>query len=85
MPSPTEITVSQLSRLVGLPHSPAIVDLRADEDFASDPRLIPCSQRRPVSTTLATVLSSGSSAMPAASSRAFLDASIPFCDADQLT
>ena len=52
MPSPTEITVSQLSRLVGLPHSPAIVDLRADDDFASDPRLIPGSQRRPVSTTV---------------------------------
>ena len=46
MPSTTEITVSQLSRLIGLPHSPAIIDVRSDEEFASDPRLIPGSQRR---------------------------------------
>ena len=46
MPSTTEITVSQLSRLVGLPNSPAIIDVRADEEFAADPRLIPASQRR---------------------------------------
>jgi rhodanese-related sulfurtransferase len=50
MPSTTEITVSQLSRLIGLPNSPAIVDVRTDEDFASDPRLIPGSQRRVFST-----------------------------------
>jgi rhodanese-related sulfurtransferase len=42
----TEITVSQLSRLIGLPNSPAIIDVREGEDFASDPRLIPGSQRR---------------------------------------
>jgi rhodanese-related sulfurtransferase len=52
VPSPTEITVSQLSRLIGLPHAPAIIDLRADEDFASDPRLIPGSRRRAVGTTV---------------------------------
>ena len=46
MPSPTEITVSQLSRRIGLPDSPAIVDVRVDEDFAADPRLIPGSRRR---------------------------------------
>jgi rhodanese-related sulfurtransferase len=46
MPSTTEITVSQLSRLVGLPNLPAIIDVRADEEFAADPRLIPGSQRR---------------------------------------
>jgi rhodanese-related sulfurtransferase len=50
MPSTTEITVSQLSRLIGLPNSPAIVDVRTDENFASDPRLIPGSQRRVFST-----------------------------------
>ena len=49
MPSTTEITVSQLSRLIGLPHSPAIIDVRTDEEFASDPRLIPGSQR-PISS-----------------------------------
>ena len=46
MPSTTEITVSQLSRLIGLPHSPAIIDVRTAEEFASDPRLIPGSRRR---------------------------------------
>jgi rhodanese-related sulfurtransferase len=47
MPSTTEITVSQLSRLVGLPRAPAIVDVRLDEDFAADPRLLPGASRRP--------------------------------------
>ncbi|MGO4684548.1 chromate resistance protein ChrB domain-containing protein [Hyphomicrobium sp. 2TAF46] len=47
MPSPTEITVSQLTRLIGLGHGPALIDVRADEDFAADPRLIPASVRRP--------------------------------------
>ena len=46
MPSPTEITVQQLSRRIGLPDAPAIVDVRIDEDFAADPRLIPGSRRR---------------------------------------
>ena len=34
MPSTTEITVTQLSRLIGLPDAPAIVDVRIDEDYA---------------------------------------------------
>ncbi|TQV77883.1 chromate resistance protein ChrB domain-containing protein [Denitrobaculum tricleocarpae] len=46
MTSPTEITVNQLSRLIGLPSAPAIVDIRIDEDYALDPRLIPGSRRR---------------------------------------
>lgn len=46
MTSPTEITVNQLSRLIGLPSAPAIVDVRIDEDYALDPRLIPGSRRR---------------------------------------
>jgi rhodanese-related sulfurtransferase len=50
LPSITEITVSQLSRLIGLPYSPTIIDVRRDEDFAADPRLIPGSQRRDFST-----------------------------------
>jgi rhodanese-related sulfurtransferase len=44
MPSPTEITVAQLSRLIGLPGAPAIVDVRDEDDFAADPRLIPGSR-----------------------------------------
>ncbi len=47
MPSPTEITVAQLTRLIGTPDSPIIIDLRIDEDFAEDPRLIPQSFRHP--------------------------------------
>ena len=46
MPSPTEISVQQLFRLVGTPEAPAIVDVRSGEDFAADPRSIPCAKRR---------------------------------------
>lgn len=45
MPSPTEITVSQLSRLIGLPDTPVIIDICIDEDYALDERLIPASFR----------------------------------------
>lgn len=46
MPSTTEITPSQLSRLVGLPEAPAIIDVRTPQDFDADPRLLPGSLRR---------------------------------------
>jgi len=46
MPSTTLITTSQLSRLIGLPQSPAIVDVRTDDDYRVDPRLLPGSLRR---------------------------------------
>lgn len=45
MPSPTEITVAQLARLVGLPGAPVLADVRTDQEFESDPRLIPTAQR----------------------------------------
>jgi rhodanese-related sulfurtransferase len=47
MPSPTEITVAQLSRLIGTPNAPILVDVRIDEDFGADPRLIPTAFRHP--------------------------------------
>lgn len=47
MPSPTEITIPQLARLIGLPDAPVLVDVCIDEDFAADPRLIPSSFRHP--------------------------------------
>jgi rhodanese-related sulfurtransferase len=47
MGSPTEINIGQLSRLVGTPDAPAIVDVRTEEDHAAEPRLIPGSRRRP--------------------------------------
>jgi rhodanese-related sulfurtransferase len=46
MGSPTEITVSQLSRLIGLPDTPFLVDVRTDDDFNEDRRLIPGSIRQ---------------------------------------
>ncbi len=50
MPSNTEITVTQLSRLIGLPTAPALIDVRTAEDFAADPRLIPAARRRDAAT-----------------------------------
>lgn len=46
MPAPNSISVEKLSRLVGRPDAPAIVDVCTDEDFAVDPRLIPSAVRR---------------------------------------
>lgn len=46
MPSNTEITSSQLARLLGLPGAPAVVDVRTADDHEADPRLLPCAQRR---------------------------------------
>ena len=45
MPSPTEITVNQLARLIGTPDAPIIIDVCIDEDFNADPRLVPASIR----------------------------------------
>ncbi|MCP4182290.1 MAG: hypothetical protein GY761_03100 [Hyphomicrobiales bacterium] len=36
MPSPAEIFVSQLSRLIGLPDALVVIDICLDEDFAED-------------------------------------------------
>src|SRR5262245_50730668 len=44
MPSPTEITVAQLARLVGLPGAPALVDVRTEEEYRADPRLLPTAE-----------------------------------------
>ncbi len=51
MPSPTEITPRQLARLVGTPGAPKIIDVRIDEDFDDDPRMIPGSRRHVFSKT----------------------------------
>jgi len=47
MPSPTEITVAQLARLIGLPGAPALVDVRTADEFKVDPQLIPTARRQP--------------------------------------
>jgi rhodanese-related sulfurtransferase len=41
MPSNTEITVPQLSRLIGLPDTPALIDVRSADEYSTDPRLLP--------------------------------------------
>ncbi len=45
MASPVQISVNQLSRLVGTPAAPVIIDARNGEDFDDDPRLIPAAIR----------------------------------------
>ena len=45
MPSPTQITVAQLARLIGTPNSPTIIDVTLDDDFALAPYLIPTAFR----------------------------------------
>ena len=45
MPAPTEITVSQLSRLIGVPGSPVLIDVRSDSEYRADPRLVPTARR----------------------------------------
>jgi len=47
MPSPTEITVNQLARLIGTADAPTIIDVRIDEDFDLDPQILPTSTRCP--------------------------------------
>lgn len=46
MPSFLEISPDKLSRLIGTPAAPCIIDVRTEEDFALDPRLVPGSIRR---------------------------------------
>ncbi len=46
MPSFLEITPEKLNRIIGTPNAPTIIDVRTDEDFAADPRLIPGAIRR---------------------------------------
>jgi rhodanese-related sulfurtransferase len=53
MPSPTTLSLQKFTRLVGTPKCPAIIDVRTDEDFAADARLIPGSVRRPFAAVAA--------------------------------
>jgi rhodanese-related sulfurtransferase len=46
MSSINSIFPQKLVRLVGVPHGPALIDVRTDDDFAADPRLIPGAVRR---------------------------------------
>ncbi|MDB5608601.1 MAG: sulfurtransferase [Bradyrhizobium sp.] len=46
MSSYTSITPEKLSRLIGTANAPVLIDVRTDEDFAADQRLIPGAVRR---------------------------------------
>jgi rhodanese-related sulfurtransferase len=45
MPAPNAITTDKLSRLIGTARAPVILDVRTEEDFAADPRLLPGAMR----------------------------------------
>jgi rhodanese-related sulfurtransferase len=45
MPSPTEISVTQLSRVIGLPGTPALVDVRPCDDGGSSRRSLPAARQ----------------------------------------
>ena len=46
MSSYTSISPDKLSRLIGTANTPVLIDVRTDEDFAADARLIPGAIRR---------------------------------------
>jgi rhodanese-related sulfurtransferase len=46
MSLPTEFSTSQVARFVGTPDAPVVIDVRTDDDFNEDPRMLPASQRR---------------------------------------
>src|SRR5271166_238055 len=46
MSSVNSIASEKLARLIGTPKCPALIDVRTDDDFAADPRLIPGGIRR---------------------------------------
>ncbi len=50
MSSVNSISIEKLARLVGTPHCPVLIDVRNDEDFHADARLIPGAMRRPHAT-----------------------------------
>src|ERR1700716_1558720 len=46
MSSHTSISPDKLARLIGTAKTPVLIDVRTEEDFAADPRLIPGAVRR---------------------------------------
>ena len=45
MSAPNSLTPDKLFRLIGRPDTPALIDVRTDEDAAADPRLVPGARR----------------------------------------
>ena len=50
MSSFNAISIDKLFRLIGTSKCPALIDVRTEEDFRADPRLIPGAVRRPFAT-----------------------------------
>ena len=50
MSSFNAISIDKLSRLIGTSKCPVLIDVRTEEDFRADPRLIPGTVRRPYAT-----------------------------------
>jgi rhodanese-related sulfurtransferase len=50
MPAPTTISIDKLNRLIGTPGAPHIIDVRNNEDYAADRRLLPSSTRQDYAT-----------------------------------
>jgi hypothetical protein len=46
MSSINTISLEQLTRLIGTPKCPALIDVRPDDEFTADPRLLPAALRR---------------------------------------
>jgi len=46
MSAPTTISSDKLIRLIGTAKTPVLIDVRTEEDFAADQRLIPGAVRR---------------------------------------
>lgn len=47
MSSVNSISPDKLARLIGVPHCPALIDVRTDDDYDADPRFAPSALRRP--------------------------------------
>lgn len=45
MPAPNAISSEKLARIIGTPRAPLLLDVRSEEDFTADPRLLPGSIR----------------------------------------
>jgi len=45
MPAPNAISSDKLARIIGTPRAPLLLDVRSEDDFAADPRLLPGATR----------------------------------------
>ncbi|WFE77298.1 sulfurtransferase/chromate resistance protein [Roseinatronobacter sp. S2] len=45
MPAPNAISFEKLTRIIGTPRAPLLLDVRSEDDYAADPRLLPGATR----------------------------------------